>query len=420
VGEAEVLIKDQNGGDCAGVCINKSYLYASSVTINFIANISSDASGAALYFNGSAVRFFNDKILFQDNEAGDEGAALWAWDGAQLYFINSSITFLRNRADLLAGRYRINPNPLGIGGAISIKQNSANIFFQGTTEVDFTSNSARNGGTIYSGGIVNFECASVVFSENVASSSGGAIFINKEDSGQLGGEVILNSSNGDIIFTGNQAGAGDAAGHDIYIGAGIVRITGNSGKEVINDGISGVESGIVNKSSGGLFLLGDANQYFRGTFLQAGGTTTVVGNYFTGKSSITSNSVLEFSTGAVLGGGTISLWDEAVMNITAPNDLTFSGEITGTDGTNINKPSSGTTKVESEDGRATYFAGISTISTSNLEFNTGTQLVEGSTYMHRRKRREIRNNSARFSHTRTSSRRRIDRKERRAFIVTWR
>jgi predicted outer membrane repeat protein len=160
------------------VCINNGELYASSVTINFIANISSDASGAALYFNSSKVNFFNDKILFQDNGAGDEGADLWAWDNAHLYFINSSVTFLRNRADLSSGRATTNLNPVGVGGSISIKQNSASILFQGTMQVDFISNSARNGGVIYTGGTINFECASVVFSENVATSSGGAIYVS--------------------------------------------------------------------------------------------------------------------------------------------------------------------------------------------------------------------------------------------------
>jgi predicted outer membrane repeat protein len=293
------------------------------------------------------------------------------------------------------GSTTTNPNPLGIGGAISIKQNSANILFQRTTEVAFTSNSARNGGAIYTGGIVSFECTSVVFSENVASSSGGAIFINKEDSGSLGGEVVLNSNNGDIIFTGNQAGAGDAAGHDIYIGTGRLRIAGNSGKVVINGGISGLEGGIVNKSSGGLFLLGGTNQHFRGTFLQTGGTTTVVGNYFTGKSSITSNSVLEFSTGAVLEGGRISLWDEAVMNITAPNDLAFSGEITGTAGTKIIKTSTGTLTLSGDEGgfqglylqssgrtliSGKYLVGYSSITgASILELGNGSDLSGGGT-----------------------------------------
>ncbi|MDR1244694.1 MAG: hypothetical protein LBJ98_01795, partial [Endomicrobium sp.] len=330
---------DANGGDCAGVCVNNMVeLYASSVTINFIANISSDASGAALYFNGSKVDFFNTNILFQDNGSGDEGAALWAWDNAQLYFTNSSVTFLRNRADLSSGKSTTNPNPTGIGGAISSKQKSANIYFQGTTEVDFTSNSARNGGAIYTGGTINFACSSAVFSENVASSSGGAIYVNK-DQGNASGLLYLDTSNGDIIFTGNQAGAGDAAGHDIYLEAGTVIINGSSGRVVINDGIAGTDLAMLNKSSSGLFLLGGTNQYFRGTFFQTGGTTTVVGNYFTGKSSITSNSVLEFSTGAVLEGGRIGLWDEAVMDITTPENLTFSGEITGAEGSKITKPS---------------------------------------------------------------------------------
>jgi predicted outer membrane repeat protein len=82
-----------NGGDCAGICINMSDLFTSSGTINFIYNRSLDVSGSALYFNGSNLNFYNNTVLFQDNEAGDEGAALWAWENANLYFINSSVNF---------------------------------------------------------------------------------------------------------------------------------------------------------------------------------------------------------------------------------------------------------------------------------------------------------------------------------------
>ncbi|MDR2251245.1 MAG: hypothetical protein LBD98_00135 [Endomicrobium sp.] len=376
------------GGDAAGVCISNSNLIASSVTINFIANKSSDASGAALYFNGSKVNFFNDKILFQDNEAGDEGAALWAWDNANLYFTNSSVTFLRNKADMIATHSATtNPNPLGIGGAISIKRPSANIYFEGTSEVEFISNTARNGGAIYGAGTINFDCSSVLFSGNVASSSGGAIYMDGDPHDtKLIGVINLNSTNGDIIFKDNSAKGGDAAGHDIYFGRGRVNINGAAGKVAIYSGIAGTSEGTVEKSSSGLFVLGGKNEFFFGLFLQLGGTTTVIGEFFTGYSSIAANSVLEFSTGTVLGAGTIGLWDTGVMDITTPDDLTFSGQITGTDGTNINKPSSGTvrllgnnrgfkgtflqssrtTKVETESGIATYFAGLSSITNESV------------------------------------------------------
>ena len=155
------------------------------------------------------------------------------------------------------------------------------------------------------------------------------------------GVINLNSTNGDIIFRNNVAQAGDAAGHDIYFSSnGRVNINGTAGKVEINSGIAG--EGIVEKSSSGLFVLGGKNKGFCGGFFQQGGTTTVIGEFFTGYSSIASNSVLEFSTGTVLGGGEIGLWNEAVMNITTDGNLIFSGEIRGTDGATINKASSGT------------------------------------------------------------------------------
>jgi hypothetical protein len=73
-------------------------------------------------------------VLFQDNEAGDEGAALWAWDGDSIHFVNSVVTFLRNKADTATEESRIaraasGHEVLGIGGAISIKQPTAMIYF---------------------------------------------------------------------------------------------------------------------------------------------------------------------------------------------------------------------------------------------------------------------------------------------------
>ncbi|MDR3306675.1 MAG: hypothetical protein LBS61_03275 [Endomicrobium sp.] len=102
-----------------------------------------------------------------------------------MYFNNSSVTFLRNAADTASEAARadrpLGYPVLGIGWAISIKKTSSNIYFQGATQVEFISNTARNGGAIYVAGTIDFECSSVTFRGNVATSSGGAIFVSKED-----------------------------------------------------------------------------------------------------------------------------------------------------------------------------------------------------------------------------------------------
>jgi predicted outer membrane repeat protein len=114
----------------------------------------------------------------------------------------------------------------------------------------------------------------------------------------------------------------------------------------------------------------------------------VTSNYFTGTSSITAG-VLEFSTGTVLGiVGTIGIWQTGVLDITTPEDMTFTGNVIGD--SVINKvvgntgnltlagdnsvfsgaytQDSGTTTVTSS-GR--MFSGTNNISNSLLQITTG-------------------------------------------------
>jgi hypothetical protein len=369
------------GGDCAGVYITSSAkLSASSGTLNFTKNSSIIGSGAALYFNNSTGTFFNNTIFFQENQAGDSGAALHV-SSATTYtsFINSTVTFSKNTVGSSFS------NSFGRGGAINIIDN-AKISFQGTTQVQFTSNTALDGsrsegGAIYAGGHIEFACSSVSFIGNVAG-TGGAISVN------TGGLVTLNSSNGDIIFTDNGADE-DRFGHDIYLNDGIVNINGNSGKVEISSGIAG-DGGEIHKSGDGLFLLGGANQHFTGLFTQSGGTTTVTREYFTGLSSITAG-LLEIKAGGNISAGTIGLWDTGLMKIESSSNLTFeekfigngtilkqstktltlTGDNSGFEG--LYRQLSGTTLV-----KGPYFAGISSITgTSLLELGGGADLGSG-------------------------------------------
>jgi hypothetical protein len=88
-------------------------------------------------------------------------------------------------------------------------------------------------------------------------------------------------------------------------------------------------------------LLGGKNQYFYGNFSQSGGTTTVIGNFFSGCSSISAG-LLEISTGADISIGTILLYNTSQMWITTPDNLIFYGNVYGTQDTFINKPSEST------------------------------------------------------------------------------
>ncbi|MDR2399118.1 MAG: autotransporter domain-containing protein [Endomicrobium sp.] len=383
------------GGDCAGLCLNHATLDASTgITIEFINNLSRNASGAAIYFNGSKLTFNSDTILFQDNKSGDEGGALWAWQDAHIEFRDSRVTFLRNQADFDdEGVYTRVGSHLGIGGAISLKQHSTSISFTNNTEVGFTSNGARNGGAIYGAGTIDFHCMAANFNSNVATSSGGAIFVAD------GGTLDLDTSKGDIIFENNGAYGGDQAGHDIYFGAGTVNITGTSGRVVITGGIAGTNQGTIRKSGNGLFELGGVNQYFDGLFHQTGGTTRVTGTYFGGTSSITEGGVLNLGEGASFTDATqrIMLYN-AEMNINTTEELQFDGQLIGDERARLNKASNsiltlsgdnsgfigtchltdGKIDVTNDSGIARYFGGITSVTAHGmLEIGTNGEFTNG-------------------------------------------
>jgi predicted outer membrane repeat protein len=145
--------------------------------------------------------------------------------------------------------------------------------------------------------------------------------------------------------------------------------------------ITGATGTKILKPSTGTLTLSGNNSNFKGLFSQTNGTTTVAGNYFTGKSSISANSVLELSTGTVLSGGVIELWDRGELNITTPNNLTFSGQISGTVGTKILKPSTGTLTLSGDnkgfEGVFKQTAGTTIASTETYLFK-GEHVIETS------------------------------------------
>ena len=110
-------------------------------------------------------------------------------------------------------------------------QNSNYIFdIQNST---FTDNSAGNGGAI-NGNIISIISDSI-FTGNTASDNGGAIYNTRSVS------IISNTS--DTVFTGNTA---NGVSNAIYNNSGTVNLNAGYAKIVINDGISGNNSGAIN------------------------------------------------------------------------------------------------------------------------------------------------------------------------------
>jgi len=268
----------------------------------------------------------------------------------------------------------------GDGGVI-LSSSASRAIFAGA--INFSGNTARLGGAIYNAAnsTITFVNGAMAFSGNVATSSGGAIY-------NLG-TITLDQSGGNITFSGNRAGNNNI-GNDIY-NTGTINITGTANDVVISSGIAGSNTGVINKQNNGRLLLGGNNASYTGRYVHSGGTTVVTGEYFTGTSSVTAG-LLELSTGAVLGGGTIGIYNTGRMDIITPANLTFSGQVSG-NGT-INKYSTSTLTLSGSNSGFTgtynqtagttsvsgnYFNGQSNITGGILVFATGTGVSETNT-----------------------------------------
>jgi predicted outer membrane repeat protein len=145
--------------------------------------------------------------------------------------------------------------------------------------------------------------------------------------------------------------------------------------------ISGTGEASINKTGAGKLTLRGNNGGFEGTYRQTAGTTTVRGQYFVGLSSIASASALEFTEVDDGVSGAIDLYDTGKMLLSNAGDIEFSGQVSGTAETSIDKSgagiltlsgtnggfvgtyvqSNGTTTVGGE-----YFAGVSSITSGSV------------------------------------------------------
>jgi outer membrane protein OmpA-like peptidoglycan-associated protein len=153
--------------------------------------------------------------------------------------------------------------------------------------------------------------------------------------------------------------------------------------------ILGTQNTLIDKPSTGTLLLSGNNSGFGGIYRQTGGTTIVEGAYFGGLSGIAGSSVLELRAGANINIAIIGLYDESIMNINTPGNMTFTGNVLGTAGTTISKASTGTLMLSGNNSgfvgtyiqsrgmtvvKGAYFGGISSITGSELELADGSNI----------------------------------------------
>ncbi|MCL2506631.1 MAG: OmpA family protein [Endomicrobia bacterium] len=197
---------------------------ASTITFNtnsviFTSNSVNFAGGGAIYNYGriDTANSFGT-MLFTFNRAPD-GGAIYAVSGTDNYLVN--VAFRDNTATTgsggaiwsaaanfeLTGTTEFARNQAVSGGAIYNNMSMGSFRLIGATQ--FNTNRATNGGAIYTNGNVHMN-NNIQFNGNIATSSGGAIYLANNFNAGLSGS-------GPVSFSGNTAGL---AGGAIYAAGG--------------------------------------------------------------------------------------------------------------------------------------------------------------------------------------------------------
>lgn len=303
----------------------------------FTGNESQKGSGGAIFTDAALT--VSGGSLFVGNRAADNGGAVSVASGADITVSDASFT--ENVAENGNGG-AVDASlsvPLTVNGA-SFSRNHADKGYGGALYASGLNTVLKNvkfdGNTaLYGGGIMNFGNLTIgggsSFTNNKAS-AGGAVFTL--------GTLNLDTTEGDILFSGNKAEDVSEGGADIYLNTGggtVVNIQGDANVLAMDGGFSG--SGVINKTGGNTLVFGENadNSLFRGEFNQSAGTTLVYAdNFFGGKNTVANGSALHFARSARFGNLNLEKngrLDLRSLGAFSPNTLTVENLIS--DGTAV-------------------------------------------------------------------------------------
>ena len=293
----EVTFRGNHTDDLGGAI----YLHHSTLTINGAANFEGnyiERTGGAINNNG--IITFNNGATFDGNYVtGETVDGTYYSDGGALYVAQDGETTINNATfkNNHAGQY---------GGAV-YNANKLTI----------------NGGT--------FENNYIEKTADAVDALGGAIYSK--------GEVVLDSTNGNILFNNNSVKVGDeTVNNDIYLAAdttknGSLTLQGTKNSITFNGSILGEEATTITSSANNLILKGD-NSGYEGTFTQTGGRTSVNNKFFGGsKTHVIEGGTLAINTADAIKDSLISVTKNA-DNSTAGTmllntDTTLTGNVSG-------------------------------------------------------------------------------------------
>lgn len=267
---------------------------------------SNTQNGGAIYHSGAAGSWIYDPVTGGDN--------LTVTGAGGKLVIGENALFQNNASELRGGALYNENGIVEIGqGAVFIGNSSKNggaIYnvktYEDTPDVtvattvtvekgsQFVNNNALAlGGAIYNYGgditikggdvTVGTDTYTTLFSGNTAGTNGGAIYNQ--------GNLTLDTSAGDIVFTDNKAGG---VLNDIHMAADSSLTLDGTGKVSIGSGISSesVTNAVIENQGSNLVLeQGSKNAGYLGTYNQTSGTTEVNSEFFGGTSNITGGSL---------------------------------------------------------------------------------------------------------------------------------
>ncbi len=323
----------------------------------FEKNESTHGHGSAVYtFNGLTIE---DNVEFKNNHAN--------WGGALAVELRKSDTMPMPKNDTVAIGENVlfEGNTSGAGGAAIVNTN-------GKIEIDdgaqFIGNvSGAGGGAIYntmdkdpvdgtaiSSGIT---LGSATFENNSTTGNGGAIYNDDKSTVTITGKttfsgntatgnggaianaanstITLNTTDGNITFTGNTTGTEDAKVLNDINTDGTVNITGAANTTVSVNTITGSDTGIINKTGNNTLVLNDNNSGFKGDFTQSAGVTEVLKEFFGGDSIISTSSVDMKNGSSVVKDSTVTLGTKGEMNIEEGASVNIAGTVTGSETTGV-------------------------------------------------------------------------------------
>ena len=321
-----------------------------------------DDLGGAIYLHHSTLTF-NGAATFEDNYIERTGGAI---NNNGIITFKDGATFDGNyvTGETVDGTYYSD------GGALYVAQDGETTINNATFE---NNHAGQYGGAVYNANILTinggtFEGNYIKKTADAVDALGGAIYSK--------GEVVLDSTNGNILFRNNSVKVGDeTVNNDIYLAAdttknGSLTLQGTKNSITFNGSILGEDATTITSSANNLILNGD-NSAYAGTFTQTGGKTTIAktGKFFGGTNFI-NGGTLNVASGATLNGSGTTLQSGLI-------------EMTGAELNGLQSMTGGrlTMTGGSITGAVAMFGGVSdlsgTVINNTVTVNTGHELTIG-------------------------------------------